>query len=862
MRGITVAVVIAALAAAAPPPPPRGSAAAVYALLERLYPGASPSFALTLDAACPTAAACFTLAGGAGGAVAIAGTTASELSAGLGAYLRDYLNATVGWPRGGGSRIPPAPAAWPAVRAGTPAQSRAAPFSFVMNVCTHSYTLVWHDENAWEGFIDWAALNGINMLYALTGQEEVQYKVFTALGLDDLTVRAWFNGPAYLTWSRGQNSHGSSIGGPLPRSWMRAQHALQLRILARLRELGIIGLLPAFQGVVPWPLAAALGDANITRARAFVGPVDTGYMDALDPAFARVADLWMATLCADFNCTDHWYQLDGFFHNGTSWGRTSWDTAPEIAAVAAPACAWSAPHADAYLAGCAGGAAPCTAAPSLAAAQAACAADAACGGVTLESGLFQLRAGAAPIAHTGETSWVCARGPPAPDPAWAARGAAAYAGIARTDRAAVWGWQGWALNVLGQSSSARGVQAALRGLVAGVPADRFVVIDMSVHGSPSQWAQFEFGDVPFVWTALETFGGNDALKGNLSNLAAAMPWAAFAANASGLWGLGSSPEGYDQNPPVYEALAEASFRAAPLRDAAAALVARAHRRYGLSGADANVTAAWAALAASSYGIDLGVSDGTGVALLDPALDSTFWASRARPTALLCAIWRAWGALVDAGRAAPASGLDARAEPFVYDLTNAGREVLAHLATPLALDFRDALHAPRVDAAALAAAGAAYADHLRALDALLAADAAFLLGPWIAAARAWGANASDCGARACADFYEWNARAQLTTWYPPPNRTSLIARDGDYARKHWSGLVSGYYAARVDALTALGLRFAGAAVPAAEIDAALAAIAFNFVGATDALPIAPAGDPVALGASARAAVAGAFATCAA
>ena len=33
---------------------------------------------------------------------AISGTSASELTAGLGFYLREYCNMTIGWPRGGG----------------------------------------------------------------------------------------------------------------------------------------------------------------------------------------------------------------------------------------------------------------------------------------------------------------------------------------------------------------------------------------------------------------------------------------------------------------------------------------------------------------------------------------------------------------------------------------------------------------------------------------------------------------------------------------------------------------------------------------------------------------------------------------
>ena len=86
------------------------------------------------------------------------------------------------------------------------------------------------------------------MWFVRQGQEEVQYKVFAQLGLNDTTIRGWFNGPAFLAWSRGQNSFGTGIGGPLPRAHMQAQWRLQKRILARTRSLGMTGQLPAFQG--------------------------------------------------------------------------------------------------------------------------------------------------------------------------------------------------------------------------------------------------------------------------------------------------------------------------------------------------------------------------------------------------------------------------------------------------------------------------------------------------------------------------------------------------------------------------------------------------------------------------------------
>jgi alpha-N-acetylglucosaminidase len=199
----------------------RGNVDAVEALLERVLPGSSGHFELSLVDACPDAEApCFSISDS-GGKTAIAGSGANELSAGVGYYLREYNNMTIGWARGGGSNIF-TPALWANVGAPV-SKKRVAPWSYFMNVCTQSYSLVWYGWSEWEQLIDWMALSGINNVLATTGQEEVQYKVFTKLGLSDLEIRSWFNGPALLAWSRGQNEYGANIGGPLPRSWMKGE---------------------------------------------------------------------------------------------------------------------------------------------------------------------------------------------------------------------------------------------------------------------------------------------------------------------------------------------------------------------------------------------------------------------------------------------------------------------------------------------------------------------------------------------------------------------------------------------------------------------------------------------------------------
>ena len=90
-----------------------------------------------------------------------------------------------------------------------------------------------------------------------------------------------------------------------------------------------------------------------------------------------------------------------------------------------------------------------------------------------------------------------------------------------------------------------------------------------------------------------------------------------------------------------------------------------------------------------------------------------------------------------------------------------------------MNFSSALGQKPLSADALRAAAGPYLDLLSDVDRLLGSDSAFLLGPWLQMARALAGDedAGDCtgsgidSIKSCADFYEWNARVQLTTWNP-------------------------------------------------------------------------------------------------
>ena len=126
-----------ALAIAGPPHRLRGDLQAVADLIDRVLPSpASSIFDLQIvdnqDCAPGISPPCFSLADK-DQALVVKGTTASELTAGLGHYFRHFCNMTIGWPRGGGSNVF-VPETWPSIGSTLFAKHRNTPYSYLMNV--------------------------------------------------------------------------------------------------------------------------------------------------------------------------------------------------------------------------------------------------------------------------------------------------------------------------------------------------------------------------------------------------------------------------------------------------------------------------------------------------------------------------------------------------------------------------------------------------------------------------------------------------------------------------------------------------------------------------------------------------------
>ena len=241
--------------------------------------------------------------------VLIKGNNANSMAVGLNRYLQQYCLANVSWFDFNPVELP---AVMPPVTGKVSAEVKV-PVRFFLNYCTFGYTMPWWKWEQWERFIDWMALNGVNMPLAITGQEAVWQKVWRKYGMTDEQIRAFFTGPAHLPWQRMINI--DRWQGPLPQRWIDGQAELQKRILQRERELNMTPVLPAFAGHVPAELQEVVPEklktSRVSRWCSFDDQYRCTYLSPTDPLFARIQKDFLEEQTRMYG-TDHVYGVDLF----------------------------------------------------------------------------------------------------------------------------------------------------------------------------------------------------------------------------------------------------------------------------------------------------------------------------------------------------------------------------------------------------------------------------------------------------------------------------------------------------------------------------------------------------------------------
>ncbi len=599
---------------------------------------------------------------------------------------------------------------------------------FFLNYCTFGYSFPWWQWRDWERFVDWMALNGVNLVLAQGANEAVWQKVWRDYGLTDEEIRGeFFSGPAHLPWNRMGNE--DKWDGPLPQSYIDGQLTLTKRIVERERSFGMKTVLPAFAGHVPHALQRVRPDVKLTKLN-WCG-VSTWFIAPQDPLFREIEVKFLREQEKQLG-TDHYYGTDPF----NEMKPPSME--PD------------------YLAG---------------------------------------------VAKT------------------------IYGSMAEADPDAVWVQMAWTF-IGGGWTNPR-----LEAMIRAVPTGRMLLLDYFCENN-ELWRRHKFFGAPFVWNYLGNFGGNTPIFAPINSVNQRLTAVMNDTSLTNFSGIGSTLEGLN-NQSMYEFLFERAWAGAEF-DTTNWLHAQARCRAGAPdlAVESGLEAFWLGVIGNrNDGRHWNSGDGSScdtfvmVPRLAPGSTRGFLGeAKEYKSAPLAAAWKQMLA------ASPAACAH---DAFRADLVDITRLALTGVAANLRREMFAAYN--RKDAGEFKKLEAQFMELGRDLDGLLATRPNYLMGKWIADARAWGKDAAE------ADYYERNARTIVTTWFGRKNGLN------DYAGRDWNGLLAGYYLGRWQLyLDAMAKALEAGTAPDKKIDQRVADFEWQWARQTGGkFSTQPSGDVVAI-----------------
>lgn len=353
-----------------------------------------------------------------------------------------------------------------------------------------------------------------------------------------------------------------------------------------------------------------------------------------------------------------------------------------------------------------------------------------------------------------------------------AAGKAIWKAMKQANPRAAWVVQAWGANPRPQ-------------MIRTLPAGDMVVLDLFSESRPqwgdpaSSWYRKEgFGQHDWLFCMLLNYGGNVGLHGKMAHLIEEFYKAKDCSFGKTLKGVGMTMEGIENNPVMYELLCELPWREQRFSKDEW-LEGYLKARYGKSGSQ--VSQAWMLLSNTIYNCPAAsTQQGTHESILC-----------ARPSwkAYQVSSWSEMSDYYDPADVIRAAGMMVEAAErfrgnnnFEYDLVDIVRQAVAEKGRLMYRVLVDAYKAG--DRELFKLSSDRFLRLILMQDRLLATRPEFKVGRWLESARNLGSTEEE------KDWYEWNARVQITTW---GNR--VAADDGglhDYAHREWNGLLRDFY----------------------------------------------------------------------
>ena len=245
----------------------------------------------------------------ANGKVKIRGNEGLSLATGLNYYFKNFANVHISeqtkqvrMP----DRIVPVGRT---IRKETPYRIR-----YAFNYCTLNYTFAFFGEEEWQRENDWLALNGVNVVLDLAGQEATWIKFLMNFGYSFDDAKDWLTGPSYYAWQFMDNME--SFGGPVPDGYVKDRIELARKTQRWKRSLGMQTVLQGYAGMVPTNFGEFQPDAELIKQGNWNGFARPWMIATDSPDYDDYARKFYEAQEFVYGKTSHYYAVDPFHEGG------------------------------------------------------------------------------------------------------------------------------------------------------------------------------------------------------------------------------------------------------------------------------------------------------------------------------------------------------------------------------------------------------------------------------------------------------------------------------------------------------------------------------------------------------------------
>ena len=239
----------------------------------------------------------------------IKGNEGLSLTTGLNYYFKNYLNVHISEQTMQVNMPDELVKVNEIIKKETPYQVR-----YAYNYCTLSYTFAFFGEEQWQRENDWLALNGVNVVLDLAGQEATWIKFLMNFGYSFDDAKDWLSGPAYYAWQFMDNME--TFGGPVPDGYVKDRLELARSSQRWKKSLGMQTILQGYAGMVPTNFNEYQPDVTVIKQGNWNGFSRPDMIATDSKEYDLYAQLFYQAQEFVYGATSDYYAVDPFHEGG------------------------------------------------------------------------------------------------------------------------------------------------------------------------------------------------------------------------------------------------------------------------------------------------------------------------------------------------------------------------------------------------------------------------------------------------------------------------------------------------------------------------------------------------------------------